>query len=150
MHSWLSLSQFFMMFYYSTLWECMLQIPEPLSSYSSYQRWLQPDQTREWNKRVRCVQHLRKALTNPWFRKQVATLVSFILCYKIFGPKIFVIKFIYIYTDDQGISWLVFAFYFTSCYNSGMHYRNLECCNKAVWMFSRDQNVRGNSFKRNE
>jgi len=31
-----------------------------------------------------------------------------------------------------------------------MHYRNLECPNKTVWIFNRDQNFRGNSFRRNE
>jgi len=35
-----------------------------------------------------------------------------------------------IYTDDQGTFWLVFVFYFTSCYNSRIHYRNLECRKK--------------------
>jgi len=39
----------------------------------------------------------------------------------------------HIYTDDQGTFWLVFAFYFTSCYNSRMYYRNLECRNKTVF-----------------
>jgi len=54
----------------------------------------------------------------------------------------------HIYTDDQGTFWLVFAFYFTSCYYSRMYYRNLDCRNKTVWMFNRDQNFRGNSFTR--
>jgi len=55
----------------------------------------------------------------------------------------------HIYIDDHGTFWLVFAFYFTSCYNSRMYYRHLECRNKTVWMFNRDQNFRGNSFTRN-
>jgi len=31
----------------------------------------------------------------------------------------------HVYTDDRRFFWLVFAFYFTSCYNSRMYYRNL-------------------------
>jgi len=54
-----------------------------------------------------------------------------------------------IYTDDQGTFWLVFAFYFTSCYNSRIYCRILECRNETVWMFNRDQNFRRNSFTRN-
>jgi len=38
----------------------------------------------------------------------------------------------HIYIDDHGTFWLVFAFYFTSCYNSRMYYRHLECRNKTV------------------
>jgi len=56
----------------------------------------------------------------------------------------------HIYTDDQEPFWLVFAFYFTSCNNSRMYYRNLECRNKTVWMFNRDQNFRGSSFTWND
>jgi len=33
----------------------------------------------------------------------------------------------HICTDDHGTFWLVFAFYFTCCYNSKLYYRNLEC-----------------------
>jgi len=95
--------------------------------------------------------HLQKALTNPWFRKQGSTLASFILLsyQKIFMPKNLSLKLIYICTDDQGTFWLVFAFYFTSCYNSRIHYRNLECHIKRVWLFNRDQNFRGINFMQN-
>jgi len=55
----------------------------------------------------------------------------------------------HIYTDDQETFWLAFAFYFTSCYNSRMYYRNLECRSKTVQIFNRDQNFRGNGFTRN-
>ena len=42
---------------------------------------------------VRWISHLQKALTNPWFRKQGATLANFILCYqKTLRPKNSVIK----------------------------------------------------------
>jgi len=58
---------------------------------------------------------------------------NFILCYqKIFVRKILSLKLMHIYTDDHGTFWLVSAFYFTSCYNSRMYYRNLECRNKTV------------------
>jgi len=77
-----------------------------------------PDLTREWNKRVRWIRHLQKALTKPWFRKQGATLANFIMCHqKLFVPKHLSLKFMHIYADDQGTFWLVFALYFTSCYN---------------------------------
>jgi len=82
---------------------------------------------------VRWIRHLRKALASPWFKKHGATLANFILCYpKIFVAKNLSIKFMHIYTDYQGTFWLVFAFYFTSCYNSRMYYRSLECRNKIV------------------
>jgi len=67
-----------------------------------------------------------------------------------FCAKNSVIKIMHIYTDNQGTFWSVFAFYFTSCYNSTIYYHNLECRNKTVWMFNRDQNFRGNSFTRND
>jgi len=74
-----------------------------------------------------------KGLTSLWFRKQGATLANFILCYqKVFVPKNLSLKFMHIHTDDQGTFWLVFVFYFTSCYNSRMYYRSLECRNKIV------------------
>jgi len=39
-----------------------------------------------------------------WFRKQGATLASFILCYqKIFVPKALSLKFMHIYTDQGNI-----------------------------------------------
>jgi len=47
----------------------------------------------------------------------------------------------HIYTDDQGIFWLVFAFYFTSCYNSIMYYRNFR------EMYYRNRNVLPNRNK---
>jgi len=69
-------------------------------------------------------------------------------------PKNLSLKFKHVYTDDQAYLyrtfWLVFAFYFTSCYNFRMYCRNLECRNKTVWMFKRDQNFRGHSFTRND
>ena len=34
------------------------------------------------NKRVRCIRGLQKALTNPYFRKQGATLANFMLCHR--------------------------------------------------------------------
>ena len=81
-------------------------------------------------------------MTNPWFRKQGATPVNFILCYQtIFVPRILSLKFMHIYTDDQGIFWLVFAFYFTSCYNSIMYYRNFR------EMYYRNRNVLPNRNK---
>jgi len=125
-----------------------LETPSPCSSH---QRWLKPDLTRERNnKRVRWIRHLQKALTNSWFRKQGATLANFILFNKkIFVPKNLSLKIMHIDTDDQGTFWLVFPFYFTSCYNSRMNYCNLECRNKTVWMFNRDQNFSGNSCRRN-
>jgi len=49
-----------------------------------------------------------------------------------FVPKNLSLKFMRIYTDDQGIYWWVFAFYFISCYNSRIYYGNLECRNKTV------------------
>ena len=55
----------------------------------------------------------------------------------------------HIYTDNQGTFWLIFAFYLTSCCNSRMYYRNLECLNQTVSMFNRDQIFRENSFTRN-
>jgi len=64
-------------------------------------------------------------------------------------PKNLSLKLIHICTDDQGTFWLDFAFCFSSCYNSRIHYRNLECRNKTVWLFNRDQNFRGNNFTRN-
>jgi len=36
------------------------------------------------------------------------------------------LTFMHIHMDDQETFWLVIAFYFTSCYNPGMHCRNLE------------------------
>ena len=70
-----------------------VHVPETPSPYSSHQRRLKPDLTREGNKRVRCIRHLRKALANLCFRKQGATLANFILCYqKIFVPRNSVIK----------------------------------------------------------
>jgi len=68
---------------------------------------------------------------------------------KFLYPKDLSLKFMHIFTDDQRTFWLFFAFYFTTyCYNSRMHYRNLECPNETVWMFNLDQNFRGNSFTR--
>ena len=147
MHSWLvSLPQSIL---YNVLLLKTLRVhaPETPSPYSSHQRWLEPDLTREWNKWVRWIRNLQKALTNRWFRKQGTTLANFILCYQnIFVPKNLSLNFMHIYTDDQGTFWLVFVFYFTNCYNSRMYYRNLECGDKTVW---NDQNFRGNSFTRN-
>jgi len=56
------------------------------------------------------------------------------MCYqKIFVPKKFChLKFMHICTEDQGSFWLVFAFYFSSYYNSRMFYRNLECRSETV------------------
>jgi len=58
---------------------------------------------REWNKRVRCIGHLQKAVSNPCFWKQRATLVKFILCWQmIFAPQKFLSSnFIHIFADDQ-------------------------------------------------
>jgi len=39
---------------------------ETPSPYSSHQWWLQQDLTRE-GKQIRFIQHLQKALKNPWF-----------------------------------------------------------------------------------
>jgi len=144
-----SLSQSFMTFYYSKLWECLiLTFLAPTARISGY-----CNQTWPGSGTVRgCAGFgIFKGLwQNPWFRKQGATLANFILCYqKIFVPKNLSLKFMHIYTDDQRTFWLVFAFYFTSCYNSRMNYRNLECRNKTVWMFNRNQNFRGNSFTQN-
>jgi len=45
---------------------------------------------------VRWIRHLQNALTNPWFRKQGATLANFILFYqKIFVPKNLSLKFMH-------------------------------------------------------
>ena len=140
----------------SILWCFIIQNSESACSrspyYTSHQGWLYPDLAREWNKRARWIWHFQMALANPWFGKQGATLANFILCYqKIFVPKRFVIK---IHTFSYRWSanfWLVFAFYLISyCYNLRKHYRNLECRNKTVWMFNRDQNFRGTSFPRND
>ena len=110
MYSWVYLSQSFVMFL--LLKTMRVHAPETPSAYSLHQRWLKLYLTREWKKRVRWIRHLRKALTNPWFRKQGANLANVILCYqKILCPKNSVIKFMHIYTDDQG-TWLLFAFYF--------------------------------------
>jgi len=52
---------------------------------------------KEWNKRVRWIRYLQKALTNPWFRKHCANLANFILCYqKIFVPENLSLKFMHI------------------------------------------------------
>jgi len=39
--------------------------PETPIAYSLHQRWLKPDLSREWKKRVRWICHLQKTLTNP-------------------------------------------------------------------------------------
>jgi len=51
-----------------------------------------------------------------------------------FCARKFVIKIhaYLIYTDYQITFWIGFAFYFISCYNSGMYYRNLERLNETV------------------
>jgi len=87
-----------------------------------------------------------------WQTRGLENKMNFILRYqKFLCPKNLPLKFMHIYTDDQETFWLVFAFYFTSyCYNSRMHCRNLEYPNKTVWMFTRDENFRGNSFARND
>ena len=149
MYSWVSLSHYFIMFYYSKLWECMLQKPlvrtacisgdcnqiwpgsgtRGCAGFGIFKRlW----QTRGLENKVQL-----------W--PMLSCVIRRLLC-----PKNYVILFRHIYTDYQGTFWLVFAFYFTSCHNSRTYYRNLECRNKTVWMFNRDQNSRGNSFTRNE
>ena len=119
-----------------------LEIPSPYGPHSDDCNQTWP----EWSKRMRWIRHLRKALTNPWFRKQGATLVNFIQwCQKIFAQKICH------YNSHIFVQMirLVFAFYFTSCYKSRIHYRNLECRNKTFCMFNRNQNFRWNSFTQN-
>jgi len=60
-----------------------------------------------------------KASNKACFRKQGATLANFIPCYqKIFAPKKFLIKIHADFCRWQGTFCLVFAFSFTSCYNS--------------------------------
>jgi len=65
MYSWVFLSQSFKMFF--LLKTLRVHAPETPSACSLRQRWLQPDLTWEWNKRVRYILHLQKALTNSWF-----------------------------------------------------------------------------------
>jgi len=83
-------------------------------------------------KKLRCIRHLQKALTSPCFRKQGSTPAKFILVYqKVFVPKKFCQRnSCRFFAHDQGTFCLVFAFYFTSCYNldvlpqSGMPQQN--------------------------
>jgi len=89
--------------------------------YSSHQRWLWPYPAREGNKRVHCIWDLHKALTNPCFRKQGATLANFMLWYqKIFAPiELYHWKSCK-FLQTSGTLYLDFTFPFTGCYNSNV------------------------------
>jgi len=97
------------------------------------------DLTRKGNKRVHSTRDFSKALTNPRFIKQCATLVNFMLCYQnIFLPM----KFNhYIYADDQGRFWQ-FLHFASLAAIIRMYYRNAECRNTTVWMFNSDRNFK--------
>ena len=149
--SWVSLSQSFMMFYYSKLWECMFQKPlvpsTPRISGDCTQTWRGSGTSGrvgfgifKWLWQTRGLEN--KVQLWP----TLSCVIRRFLC-----PKDLSLKIIHIHTDDQRTFWLVVAFYFISySYNSRKHYRNLECRNKTVWMFNLDQNFRGNSFTRND
>ena len=70
-------------YYVLKLWQFMLQSPLAHTSGDC----APPVLTREGGKRVRYIQDLQMAPTNPYFRKQGKTLANFMLCYqKIFVP----------------------------------------------------------------
>jgi len=146
---WISLNQYFMMSYYTKLWERMFQkslVPTACISGDCNQTW--PGSGTSGYAGFGIFKRLgqTRGLENM---EQLWPVLSGVIR-RLLCPKNSVIKIQANYIDDQGTFWLVFAFYFTSCYNSRMHYRNLECRNKTVWMFNRDQNLRGNSFTRND
>jgi len=126
-----SLSQSFVMFCYSKFWDCMLQKPLVRTARiisDCNQTWPQSGKSNGLENKVQL-----------W--PMLSCIFRRFLCPKIchWNPCIFI----------QLIREL-FALYFTSCYNSGMYCRSLECRNKTVWMFNREQNFRGNSFTRND
>jgi len=152
--TWVSLSQSFMMFYYSKLWECMFQ--KPLVPSTPRITRISGDCTQTWQgrgTRGRAGFGIFKWLWQTRGLENKMQLWPILSCVirRCSCRKDLSLKFIHIHTEDQRTFGLVFAFYFISyCYNSRIHYRNLECRNKTVWLFNRDENFRGNGFKRND
>jgi len=72
----------------------------------------------------------------PLFRKQGATLVSFMLCYQ---QNFVRIKFCY--ADDQG-TFCIFLHFISLVATIRSYYRSLECPNTTVCMFNRDRNFK--------
>jgi len=87
--SWVSLSQSFMMFYYSKLWECMLQkLLIPTARIIGECNQTSPPGSGKSGCAGFGIFKRLWPLTNSWFRKQGATLANFILYYqKISVPK---------------------------------------------------------------
>ena len=148
MYSWVSLSQSFMMFYYSNLWECMLQ--KPLSPYSSHQWRLQPDLTREW--KSGCAGFgIFERLWQTRVLENKGQLWSILSCVvrKCLCPKN------YVFQNSCILSQVIREFLPGCCIL--FHYKLLQFeCITAVWSVitqqcqCRDQNFRGNSFTRND
>jgi len=118
------LSLSFMMFYCSELWERMLQKPlVPIACISG-------DCNQTWPRSGISVYAGFGIFRRLWQTRGLENKVQFwpilscviirFLCLKSLS-----LKLMHVYTDDRRFFWLVFAFYFTSCYNSRMYYRNL-------------------------
>jgi len=89
------------------------------SRYSSQQRWLLPDQTRERNKPLHCIRDLQKPLKNLCFEEQGATTANFLQCYQ--KPFVSITFFDLIHADFCRWSRNIlpkFNFFFASLCNS--------------------------------
>ena len=102
--------------------------------HCSHQRWLWPDLTREGNKRVRWIRHLEKPLTNSYFQKTRCNSGRF---YVALSEDFCAQKILSLNCMQMIRELFVWFLQFISVVTTiRMHFRNLKCRDKTVWMLN--------------